>query len=42
MKENPRAYLFEHLPNVEFLMKPELLEAFLPWVKNVHEHCKGI
>lgn len=28
-------YLFEHLPNVEFLMKPKLLEDFLPWAKNV-------
>ena len=35
-------YLFEHLPNVEFLMKPKLLEDFLPWAKNVQEHCKGI
>ena len=35
-------YLFEHLPNVEFLMKPELLEDFLTWAKNVQEHCKGI
>lgn len=35
-------YLFEHLPNVEFLMKPELLEDFLPWAKKVQEHCKGI
>ena len=35
-------YLFEHLPNVEFLMKPKLLEDFLPWAKNVQEYCKGI
>ena len=35
-------YLFEHLPNVEFLMKPKLLEDFLPWAKKVQEHCKGI
>lgn len=35
-------YLFEHLPNVEFLMKPKLLEDFLPWAKNIQEHCKGI
>ena len=27
---------------VEFLMKPELLEDFLPWAKKVQEHCKGI
>ena len=26
---------------VEFLMKPKLLEDFLPWAKNVQEHCKG-
>ena len=35
-------YLFEHLPNVEFLMKPKLLEDFLPWAKKVQEYCKGI
>ena len=31
-------YLFEHLLNVKFLMKPKLLEDFLPWAKNVQEH----
>ncbi|MBS3202804.1 transposase domain-containing protein [Turicibacter bilis] len=35
-------YLFEYLPNVDFLMKPELLEDFLPWVKNIQESFKGI
>ena len=35
-------YLFEHLPNVEFLMKPKLLEDFLPWPKKVQEYRKGI
>lgn len=33
-------YLFEHLPNVEFLMKPKLLEDFLPWAKTVQERCR--
>ncbi len=35
-------YLFEHLPNVEFLMKPKFLEDFLPWAKNIQEMYKGI
>ena len=35
-------YLFKHLPNVVFLIKPELLKGFLLWAKNVQEHCKGV
>ena len=35
-------YLFEYIPNVEFLMKPKLLDDFLPWTKNVQQHCIGI
>lgn len=32
-------YLFEHLPNVGFLIKPELLEDFLNWAKPVQDCC---
>ena len=33
-------YLFEKLPNCEFLMNPQLLEDFLPWSKIIQENCK--
>lgn len=33
-------FLFEHLPNVEFLMKQKLLEDFLPGVKTILEHYR--
>ncbi len=33
-------YLFEKLPNCEFLIKPQLLEDFLPWSKIIQENCK--
>ncbi len=33
-------YLFEKLPNCEFLVNPQLLEDFLPWSKIIQENCK--
>ena len=32
-------YLFEKLPNVDFIRNPDLLVGFLPWAKNVQENC---
>ena len=33
-------YLLEHLPNEETLAKNEVLEAYLPWDKNIKRACK--
>ena len=33
-------YLFENLPNVDFIRKSDLLVDFLPWAKNVQEICQ--
>ena len=33
-------YLFEKLPNCEFLVNPQLLGDFLPWSKIIQENCK--
>ena len=33
-------YLFEKLPNVDFIRNPDLLVGFLPWAKNVQENCR--
>ena len=33
-------YLLEHLPNEETLAKKEVLEAYLPWDKNIKRVCK--
>ncbi|MDB8559587.1 IS66 family transposase [Turicibacter sanguinis] len=35
-------YLFEKLPNWEFLQYPDLLKDFLPWAKTIQETCKEI
>lgn len=34
------AYLLEHLPNEETLAKKEVLEAYLPWSKQIQENCR--
>ena len=33
-------FLLEHLPNEETLEKKEILEAYLPWAKQIQEHCR--
>ncbi|MGL4373284.1 MAG: IS66 family transposase, partial [Turicibacter sp.] len=33
-------YLFEKLPNTDFIRNPEVLEEFLPWTKKVQELCR--
>ena len=33
-------YLFEKLPNINFKIRPEVLEDFLPWCKEVQQKCK--
>lgn len=33
-------YIFTMLPNTPFLRKPELLEDFLPWSKQIQELCR--
>ena len=32
--------LFEHLPNLDFYRKPELLEEYLPWSDQMQSVCK--
>ncbi|MBF0805967.1 MULTISPECIES: transposase, partial [unclassified Streptococcus] len=34
------AYLLEHLPNEETLVKKEVLEAYLPWAPKIQENCR--
>ena len=38
--EKYMTYLLEHLPNEETLAKKEVLEAYLPWDKNIKRACK--
>ncbi|BCP63994.1 hypothetical protein SUT503_10520 [Streptococcus parasuis] len=38
--EKYMTYLLEHLPNEETLAKKEVLEAYLPWDKNIKRVCK--
>ncbi|MCK3890387.1 transposase domain-containing protein, partial [Streptococcus suis] len=38
--EKYMTYLLEHLPNEESLAKKEVLEAYLPWDKNIKRACK--
>lgn len=33
-------YLFEKLPNLDFIRKSDMLVDFLPWAKNVQEICQ--
>lgn len=33
-------YLFEQLPNIDFLRHPEKLDDFLPWSDNIQQNCK--
>lgn len=33
-------YLFEKLPNVNFVRNTDILISFLPWTKNVQEICQ--
>ena len=33
-------YLFEKLPNTDFIRNPDVLVDFLPWAKSVQENCQ--
>ena len=33
-------YLFEKLPNTDFIRNPDVLVDFLPWAKSVQETCQ--
>ena len=33
-------YLFEKLPNTDFIRNPDVLVDFWPWAKNVQETCQ--
>ena len=33
-------YLFEKLPNLDFIRNPDVLVGFLPWAKSVQEICQ--
>ena len=33
-------YLFEKLPNTDFIRNPDVLVDFLPWAKTVQEICQ--
>lgn len=33
-------YLFTHLPNTDFMRKPELLDAFLQWNDSIQQLCR--
>ena len=33
-------YLFEKLPNMDFIRNPDILVDFLPWAKNVQVICQ--
>ena len=38
--EKYMSYLLAHLPNEETLAKREVLEAYLPWAKEVQINCQ--
>ncbi|MGG6837654.1 UNVERIFIED_CONTAM: transposase [Streptococcus canis] len=38
--EKYMSYLLDHLPNEETLAKREVLEAYLPWAKEVQTNCQ--
>ncbi|BCP62685.1 IS66 family transposase [Streptococcus parasuis] len=40
--EKYMTYLLEHLPNEETLAKKEVLEAYLPWDKNIKRACNTL
>lgn len=33
-------YIFENLPNIEFMRQPEILDQYLPWSPAIQENCK--
>ena len=32
-------YLFENLPNINFVEQPDILEKYLPWSESLPDYC---
>ena len=32
-------YLFENLPNINFVEQPDMLEKYLPWSESLPDYC---